>query len=603
MERKNILKKLNKYFYLTISLIFLLTIYFSFNQKIYAEENIYTISFKDENKEFIKTYNIKKGQLIQVPSIGEKIGYNFLGFFDEENQDEIILENYNYDKNKIFIPKFSPKNYSVTITLPNNSEKTYSFVYNQDYDFNLVDTLRGYNSIIKIDEKIIEPKGIWKYDTNRVVVEYNPITYNITYEYNIAQEEGLIPENPETYTILDSITLKRPLRKGYRFLGYKNQNIPESNYYLDYKINPGSYGNLQIKAIYEKARYNLNFLDISDIEKENNPKYYLYDTGTVKINNPNKEGYIFEGWTINEEFIEGPSLYLDTKKYYFDLNLKPRFSLIEYNINLFLVENARFETPNKATYNIETNTFTISKPILEDKEFIGWSSSISDKTNLVLEKVIQKGSLGEINLFAHYENKKYNLIYKDNEKVLKTEKYEYNQKIKNYIPEKLGYNFISFYTDNTLTKTLPNIYQYHTDKEVYAKFELIIYRLNYDLQGGSLREAKKTYTIVDNQTIRKPIKPGYEFIGWNVNDNKDIIKDFVLENNTGDIILKANWKPIDASKEQEEKLKNEKGSQFGKKKPNIFIFVLVAILVVLFGFILVFLYTKYKKNKKHKNLK
>lgn len=602
--KKNYFYSYFKKFIFTFFIIFifqLLLIKFNFI-KLYADEETYTISFKNEQNVFISTYNIKKDQTINLPNIGEKTGYSFLGFFDEEDPTQTIYSTYRYDKNKTFIPKFSPKTYSIRINLPDNREKVYEFSYDISYDFNLIDTARGYTSVIKINNSIIEPKGIWRYDTTNVVVEFTPINYTITYEYNIAKDEGEIPVNPETYTVESQLTLLNPTRKGYRFLGYKNVTNPVSSPIYNYQINKGSYGNLNLKAIYEKIKYTLTYLDITDEEKEKNPKSYIYDNGTVKIFNPSKQGYDFLGWTINDSVLEGPSLYLDTKKYFSNLTLKPRFGLINYNINYFYIDGASFVNPNPTSYNIESDSITINNPNKPDLEFIGWSTTYNDNTNLVLNKIIPTNSFGDINLYAYYKPRKYNLIYNDDNNTIKTEKYAFNEKIFKFIPDKKGFKFIDFFVDKEFNQRLASIFLYHEDKIVYAKFEVINYQLKYDLQGGILLDRQKFYNVLDTFEIRKPTKNGYNFIGWNINNNEELVKEFRLNNHTGEIILKANWEPKDATKEQKEREEKEKGSLIGKNKPPIFIFILGAVLLTVgfFGAYLIYRYLSNRKKTKNK---
>lgn len=570
--------------------------------EISENQNTYTISFKNDNREFIRTYNIRQNDEISIPLVSQKQGYDFIGFYDEEDISLSINERYTYNKNKVFIAKYEPKTFNVNITLPNNTIKNYVFKYNSSYDFDLLNTVKGYQVVLKIDNSQIQPKGIWSYLTSDVAAEFILINYTINYEYNIPKDGGTIPENPTTYTTVDNILLKKPFKKGYRFLGYSNKNDSSSNYVLDYEIQRGSYGNLNLKAHYERTSYNITYLDVNNQFINENPNNYNYDTGTVRITNPEKNGYTFRNWLVNNEFQEGPSLYLDTSKYWQDLTLKPIYDLLEYNITYVNIEDAVFNNPNPSSYNIETQTFTLNKPDKFDLEFIGWGLNNYDTNNIILEKQITKGTTGNIILYAFYEPKKYDLIYKDNTLDLKIVKYIFNQRIKEYIPEKQGYKFIGFFTNTNLTERLPSIYQYHENKIAYAKFEIINYRINYDLFGGVLLDKKDSYNILDNFTLRQPHKNGYNFIGWIVNNNEnELIKDLVFENKTGEITLKANWEPKDASKEQEDKY--GKGSEIGRKRPNIFIFILVAILIVIFIFISYFLYNFYKKRKTLNNKK
>ena len=76
-----------------------------------------------------------------------------------------------------------------------------------------------------------------------VHVVYKPMAYNITYQLNGGTNS---PDNPHTYTVEDTFTLKAPTKQGYAFTGwtYGQQNEPNKNV----TIPVGTTGRLEFEA-------------------------------------------------------------------------------------------------------------------------------------------------------------------------------------------------------------------------------------------------------------------------------------------------------------------------------------------------------------------
>ena len=79
-------------------------------------------------------------------------------------------------------------------------------------------------------------------------------------------------------------------------------------------------------------------------------------------------------------------------------------------------------------------------------------------------------------------------------------------------PEKEGYDFIGWFngeeevTEDTIVTE---------DITLTAKYAIILYSIDYDLNGGELeKDNPNIYTINDEITLNNPKKEGYTFIGW-----------------------------------------------------------------------------------------
>lgn len=108
-------------------------------------------------------------------------------------------------------------------------------------------------------------------------------------------------------------------------------------------------------------------------------------------------------------------------------------------------------------------------------------------------------------------------------------------------PDKNGYNFIGWQKENgeLLDLNAPIT----EDTSVEAKYEIRTYRIQYDLNGGSVQSANPTtYTVEDEITLNNPTKSGVRFKGWTgSNGNTPQTSVTIEKGTTGDKNYTANW--------------------------------------------------------------
>ena len=213
---------------------------------------------------------------------------------------------------------------------------------------------------------------------------FTPIDYAITYDLNGGTNNSA---NPATYNIeTPTITLKNPERAGYTFNRWTldGETVTE--------IPLGSMGEKTFKANYTPITYTIDYVFPKGTNNTSNPGTYTIESSTIVFQNPELDGYTFDGWT--GEDVYSPSLRLEiTQGSISNRTYTANFTPIVYDITYDLDEGTNADG-NPATYTIETDTITLKEPTREGYDFMGWTLDGEDVTEIPL------GSLGTKTLKA-----------------------------------------------------------------------------------------------------------------------------------------------------------------------------------------------------------
>ena len=206
-----------------------------------------------------------------------KKGYTFLGWYEKENG--VYKEN-SFDFNTeiktsiTLYAVYSVNKYTLTIN-PNggkyNNQDTIEeeIEYNSTYELSNPSkegyTFTGWTSSV---ESALDGNTVTMPDSSvTVTANYTPIEYTIEYDL----DEGSLEEgktNPKKYTIeSENIVLNNPSKKGYTFIGWKENEIVNETY----TIEKGTIGNKSLVAVYSVNKYTLTI-------NPNGGKYNNQDT-------------------------------------------------------------------------------------------------------------------------------------------------------------------------------------------------------------------------------------------------------------------------------------------------------------------------------------
>lgn len=145
-----------------------------------------------------------------------------------------------------------------------------------------------------------------------------------------------------------------------------------------------------------------------------------------------------------------------------------------------------------------------------------------------------------------HPNKKYDIIYhldggQNNSNNLTS--YEERSEVDLYEPTKEGYKFLGWFVDSSFSKKIDKITANNTGEiNLFAKWEVINYQINYHLDGGiNHLDNKSSFTINDEIILLIPTKEGYIFKGWFLEPNfkTEIIS--VAKGSKNSMVIYAKW--------------------------------------------------------------
>ena len=475
-----------------------------------------------------------------------KKGYNFLGWYKEATYDTNVTVIETEDMmNVVLYAKWEKAEYTITYEL--NGGKNYSdnpTGYNVTTPtITLVNpTKTGYNFLGWYKEATFENEveSIELGSTGNLTLhaKWQIINYSITYYLHGGTNN---PNNP-TYRNIenDTIILKDPTRDGYEFLGWYNDLEDEV---LVSQINTGA-GFITLHAKWEKVYTITYHMDEGVENPSSNPSTYKQTSKTIYLEEPVREGYIFKGWYTEAYYETQCNIIISGSSG--NLDLYPKWQLIYYEINLDLDGGRLSSTPlTNYLYHVEYEKI-LEEPIKTGYEFLGWYTI---DTDVKVEK-IEKGTTGDINLIAKWKIINYTITYHlyggTNSLDNPTEYNVNSETITIQDPVKEGYEFLGWYSNSnysaTASTTISNGSTGH--KHLYAKWDVIMYAVTLDVNGGSLVSLTNYYYNVEYEgTIKIPTRTGYEFLGWYTTDT-DVKVEKIERGTTGDISLIAKWKII-----------------------------------------------------------
>ncbi len=486
-----------------------------------------------------------------------RTGYTFGGWTgtDISGTSKDVTVKQGSTGNRSYVATWSPDTYSIIYDLaggtnsPNNPNsynyETETFTLSHPTKPGAAFSGWEGTDIVGSEMTVTVPKGSTGNRTYRAI--WTNSTYRIA--YNLAGGTNS-SANPSTYTVADEITLRYPTRTGYNFTGWTGTNLTEPT--LNVMIPKGSTGNKSYTANWSPVVYFIDYTLGSGAEVGiANPTSYTIESPSITLNNPERSGYIFTGWsgTGIEGTAQTVTIYKGSTG---NRSYTANWEVESYDITYVLNGGEAIGNPDK--YSVNSPTITLNKPTREGYNFAGWTGTGISGTGKLLEVIIPTGSYGDRIYTANWELITYTITYDldgGKETIANPKNYTYNSsQIILHNPVKDGYDFLGWIstTEGEATPELKATIEAGStgDKYFRAVWAVGDYNISYNLDGGSWPEG---YTQIDKYkyadptfTIPNPVKEGYTFAGWSgtgISGTTDEL--IVYTGSSGDREYTAHW--------------------------------------------------------------
>jgi uncharacterized repeat protein (TIGR02543 family) len=505
------------------------------HKTLYARWTIdsYTITYDlgggTNDKDNPTSYTIETGSIILKAAT--RNGYTFVGWFDAETGgNEVIQITKGSSENKTLYARWEINTYNIIYNLgggTNDGTNPTSYMIETEtitlkpatktgYTFDgWYDAATGGNEITQITKGStgnVELYARWK-------INSYTITYNLDGGTNYE-------DNPINYTMeTETITLKPATKTGYTFVGWFD--AAEGGNKVT-EITKGSTGDKTLYARFEINQYTVIFKDHNGtVLKEEMVNYSGSATAPA---NPARTGYTFTGWDINfSNIIE-------------DITVTATYRANTYEIN-FDVQGGTVE-PETITVTYDDKYGELPIPTRIGYTFLGWYDTPIGGTNITNETMVTTAA--NHTLYARWTAIEYTITYNlsggTNDKANPAKYTIEAETITLKDATRAGYSFVGWFDAQTEGDEVTQITKGSTTNiTLYARWEIVTYFINYNLDGGTNDTNNPTNYTVETETftLKPATKIGYTFAGWFDGEGNQLAR--ITKGSTGDKTLHAHW--------------------------------------------------------------
>ena len=293
---------------------------------------------------------------------------------------------------------------------------------------------------------------------------------------------------------------KTPTKRGYEFAGWSYLNS-------DFSFqNTAIAEDMTIVAKWRAVVYEISY-ELSGAALADAPSSYTV-LDTLAINNPEKPGYDFVGWTFGGIVEPEKSLVINPGEAAEDLTLTAHFLPAVYTIS-YELSGGEFAYP-RTSYTTLDESFTIPSAFLRHYDFLGWS--YTEGGEIFAELTINKGSYGDITLYANFKPTEYQVVYELGEGGVNNEQNPTKTGIESeaakiLAPTRPGYVFTGWIYDGSTEPVLEYTIPAKTAKNIKltATWEIGTYNVTYyENNGAPHGELISSFIGTDTLPIKLP---------------------------------------------------------------------------------------------------
>ncbi len=274
---------------------------------------------------------------------------------------------------------------------------------------------------------------------------------------------------------------------------------------------------ITLYARWIEGAYTVSYILNGGTNDVSNPSNYTVLTDDITLKNPSRNGYAFTGWFDNAAF-SGSEVTGISKGSSGDKVLYAKWTIVVYTISYTLNDGSN-DASNPVTYTVETPLITFADPSRSGYVFMGWFDNASFSGNAVI--TITAGSTGNRALYARWLTEytiNYTLNGGINDPLNPAYYTDDNTGITLMNPARAGYTFDGWYGNSGFSGgKITSIPAGSTgNKNLFAKWVLIVYTITYNLDGGTNAAGNPaSYTVESPEIVlSSPTKAGYSFFNW-----------------------------------------------------------------------------------------
>ena len=346
------------------------------------------------------------------------------------------------------------------------------------------------------------------------------------------------------------LSSQKPTRTDYVFMGWsKTKKEPSGgNYAIDYAAGASftENANTTLYAVWKPRPFVIKY-DANggtgapeDQTKEHGQSIKLHTTV------PTRQGYAFQGWATSKSsstvaYQAGATYTADA-----DVTLYAVWQIITYTITYNA--NGGTGAPNTQTKEYgKTVAISSTRPTKDGHVFQGWSTA--NDTTVEYQPEANYTANANVTLYAVWKIITYTISYDANggSGAPQDQTKEWNKAINlsSEKPTRQGYTFQGWATSATGTPQYhpEATYNGNADLPLFAIWEIIVYTITYDANGGYDAPANQTKEYGKNVVLSagKPLRDNYDFLGWSTTKEQQAVYNENIYIDNKNLNLYAIW--------------------------------------------------------------
>ena len=460
------------------------------------EANTYKVTYNTNGattNENAAEYVYGKGLTLADPV---KVGYTFKGWYEDEACAATPITTIAADRAEdvTVYAKWEIITYTVTFDAAGGEAvDTIEFTIESE-TFELPETTRkGYAFVGWFDAEEVEYEAVESGSNASLalVAKWDANDYNVTYNTNGATTN----ENPAIYEFGTGLTLADPVKVGYTFKGWYEDEACAATPITTIAADRAE--DVTVYAKWEIITYTVTF-DAAGGEAVDTIEFTI-ESETLELKSTTRKGYDFVGWFTAEdkeltEVVSGTTG---------NIALVAKWEANTHKVEYVLDGGVNAEAnPSEFAYDEEVALEDATKV---GYTFKGWYSDAE------LKEPVAKIALNtdaDVKLYAKWAINQYTITYVDGEKTLEVQTYDYAAKVVALAdPAKEGHTFNGW--DVTVPATMPA-----ENLTIKATWKTNKYTITYNTDGGSTVAGDVVEYGAEIKVPANPTKLGHIFAGW-----------------------------------------------------------------------------------------